>query len=169
MAPGSVDGPWFRVFPVPVSTLDAMLSRWPGFQFTATVMSIHSEAHRQFDMIHHLQRRIDDPWNEYRRRLRWFVAIVLVGPVTIIMAEQLLLQFRVNIEDVNLVVRWLAIVWLAVLAVHAVLMTTFRCPACRNMFFCTWWYSNHFARRCVHCGLHKWQQTKKAENGVSTE
>jgi hypothetical protein len=24
------------------------------------------------------------------------------------------------------------------------------------LFCCTGWYSNGFARRCVHCGLQKW-------------
>ena len=36
----------------------------------------------------------------------------------------------------------------------------FLCPRCTERFFSTWWYYNGFARKCVHCGLPKWANSK---------
>lgn len=40
--------------------------------------------------------------------------------------------------------------------VTLIVPSTMHCPRCGNTFFFTWWWSNPFARRCVHCGLSKW-------------
>jgi hypothetical protein len=37
-------------------------------------------------------------------------------------------------------------------------MQLWRCPRCGKWFSATWWYNLSFlARRCVHCGLRKYE------------
>ncbi len=31
-----------------------------------------------------------------------------------------------------------------------------KCPQCGKRFFMTWYISNSFGRKCLHCGLPKW-------------
>ena len=40
------------------------------------------------------------------------------------------------------------------------------CPSCGNPFFWRPWYTNVFARSCLHCGLAKWSNTGPASRGA---
>jgi hypothetical protein len=47
-----------------------------------------------------------------------------------------------------------ACVWAAAIIWHA----EFRCPACGKHFHRTNWWHNPFSRRCLNCGLPKYQE-----------
>jgi len=48
------------------------------------------------------------------------------------------------------------VAWAVGLAMSALAVGLFRCPACGRCFHQTWWWGNPFSRRCLHCGLRKW-------------
>lgn len=50
--------------------------------------------------------------------------------------------------------------WLMLCAIAGYRLTTFPCPRCHRPFFRTWFYTNQFAGRCIHCGLPKWSETQ---------
>lgn len=56
--------------------------------------------------------------------------------------------------------------WFAFVAVTSVGSGFFRCPRCRKLFFCSVYWSNPVASRCLHCGLAKWA-TSDPEDSAS--
>ena len=52
--------------------------------------------------------------------------------------------------------RPIGIIWFLGTAVLMVRRNLLRCPRCENRFFIRGFGRNHFARRCLHCGLPKW-------------
>jgi hypothetical protein len=75
-----------------------------------------------------------------------------------------LIAFRPSTGATGLLFFFLGLVsWAAVLAT-GVWYITFPCPRCERRFFWSFWESNLFALRCVHCGLRKW-----ARDGEQTE
>jgi len=57
-----------------------------------------------------------------------------------------------------------AAVWMLAFSVIGYRKWNLRCPRCGELFFHKFddrpwrmgWQHNPFARRCMHCGLHKW-------------
>lgn len=94
-----------------------------------------------------------EPWEDYRRRIRWFFVTWFGGFLVSALFATVLTQ--------NLGVAWAPAVvgalWLAVCVSAAFRVQRFRCPRCDNPFFKATWYYWPFARSCVHCGLRKWQ------------
>lgn len=45
---------------------------------------------------------------------------------------------------------------LVALIVTGIRIAFYRCPRCGGLFSSSFFYSNAFARRCLHCGLKKW-------------
>ncbi len=43
--------------------------------------------------------------------------------------------------------------WLALFAAIAVYHGLFRCPRCTKFFTWSWWFSNPWAQKCIHCKL----------------
>ena len=93
-----------------------------------------------------------DPWNDYRQRRRWFwFAWLGCVPGVIAIAYPMHRWLR---SDVPFHVVGFA--WVGFFVIAAYRMNQFRCPRCGLPFFRTWWYSNSFAKHCVHCRLEKW-------------
>lgn len=93
-------------------------------------------------------------WSDYRSRRRWFFGVWLGGlPSVILLAGALITFFHSELPFY-----FVGGAWLVSFAVAGFRLTLFRCPSCHHHFFCTWYFSNHFARRCVHCGLPKWTE-----------
>ena len=95
-------------------------------------------------------------WQDYRWRRRWFFIAWLGGPVCIFALTACLVFLWCTFpESIGI---GLGLLWMASFMLTGGRLTWFRCPRCREPFFCTWWYSNQFARKCVHCGLPKWSE-----------
>jgi hypothetical protein len=48
--------------------------------------------------------------------------------------------------------------WIAALATSWIRAVAFTCPRCGHTFFHRGWFTNGFARKCLHCGLRKWAE-----------
>jgi predicted RNA-binding Zn-ribbon protein involved in translation (DUF1610 family) len=92
-------------------------------------------------------------WPEYRRRTR--VALVFVFGGLLFIAGLGLLVRGTGLEVVGSV---LIMAWFCGSVVTTYRAGGFRCPRCGEQFFKTNFYHNGFARRCVHCGLPKWEE-----------
>jgi hypothetical protein len=63
-----------------------------------------------------------------------------------------------------------AIGWMVFFVIVGNLALRFLCPRCGGWFFEKWWYSNTFARRCVHCGLPKYADPRqKASERIGSD
>jgi ribosomal protein S27AE len=95
-------------------------------------------------------------WQDYRRRLVQFVLVFPTSIFALWLVARLLLLF-VPHE----VVLWIDAILMACVGLAfittIVRLQAFRCPRCGNRFFMGW-YKNPFAKRCLHCGLPKWQE-----------
>ena len=99
-------------------------------------------------------------WSEYRSRRRWFFGVWLGGvPVVALIAGALIKVFHSELPFY-----FVGAVWMLLFAVVGVRVTLFRCPSCHRHFFCTWYSSNQFAQRCVHCGFPKWAEIDSDEH-----
>jgi hypothetical protein len=91
-------------------------------------------------------------WDDYRRRVRWFLGVWLGGFVVAVSTAWVLSHTPAS--------AWApfatGILWLASFATAAIRLQLFRCPQCGHQFFKSSWYYWPFARNCVHCGLPKW-------------
>jgi Zn ribbon nucleic-acid-binding protein len=95
-------------------------------------------------------------WREYRRRLRALVASC---------AATAAIAWGVSApgdEVAELVRRVLLSAALTACVAAVVWFAGFRCPYCGQHFHWTWWVSNPFARRCLHCGFEKWRDPHAA-------
>ncbi|MES2921092.1 MAG: RNA 2'-phosphotransferase [Verrucomicrobiota bacterium] len=71
-------------------------------------------------------------------------------------------------------IKWardLFVFWIPFFILHNLafaFITYFRCPSCRQYFFYDFPFPMPFARKCVHCGLPKWDEppTKPAKVGL---
>jgi hypothetical protein len=99
-------------------------------------------------------------WSDYRSRRRWFFGVWLGGlPVVILIAGALIKIFHSELPFY-----FVGAAWMLSFAVVGIRLTLFRCPCCHRQFFCTWYSSNQFARRCVHCGFPKWAEIDSDEH-----
>jgi hypothetical protein len=95
-------------------------------------------------------------WNDYRRRRRWSFGVWLGGFLFLALLVGLL-SSRSLLNDL---VFWvLGLTWIVAFLVADIRLACFRCPRCHHMFFWGLWYSNPFARKCLHCGLLKWSNS----------
>lgn len=105
---------------------------------------------------------MDPDWDEYKRRVRSFRLATLLAPLWILpgwLIRSFLIRCGWDPEGA-----WFAAVafpMMAIIAVAQVRRIRWPCPRCGQSFHVCWWYSNTFARRCVHCGLPKWTSKSK--------
>lgn len=59
--------------------------------------------------------------------------------------------------------------WFLGAVVTSFRVSGFHCPRCGRRFFEASWYYNSFARRCVHCGLPKWEDGLTAKDRAFLE
>lgn len=95
----------------------------------------------------------EEQWQEYRKRrnllLFSFLAYVpVIGSIGFLMVKFLHTEVPVYI---------LAFSWMAFYAISGFRFQLFRCPRCGKRFFLKWWNRNPFVRKCVHCGLPKFE------------
>jgi hypothetical protein len=94
----------------------------------------------------------DTAWQEYRKRrnIGW---LIFLGYVPGVMLVVMLTSPLVHSFVPGFVA---AGVWMVGAVVWGNYTIRWKCPRCQRPFFATWWHYNSFARKCVHCGLHKW-------------
>jgi len=93
-------------------------------------------------------------WEHYKRlRNEWILVFVSYVPVCAlvgVLSEKLFHTFTPAFV--------VAFLWMALFAVTGIRLQLWPCPRCRDWFSGKWWYNKGFlARRCVHCGLRKYQ------------
>ena len=97
-------------------------------------------------------------WAEYKasRRLSWMLffggppVVLLLGGIPAELLEIMALFWVVAIP-------WM-IAWYFV-SMRAVWLL---CPRCGKRFFTKGWFTNTWAKRCMHCGLPKWSEPDAA-------
>src|SRR3982074_3300647 len=94
-----------------------------------------------------------DPWDEYRKR-RNIALFALIAYVPVVCGLGLLSMHFLSTFTPAFV---LAFAWMAFSVIAGNVALRFRCPRCGKWFFAKWWYHNTLARRCVHCGLPKYE------------
>ena len=93
-------------------------------------------------------------WLRYKRLRNLFI-IMLLGFLPFVRIADTLSQrlFHSAILSVPLVLIYFVILYAA-----GFRLAVWRCPRCGKWFAATWWYNLGFlARRCVHCGLRKYE------------
>jgi len=96
----------------------------------------------------------EQKWSEYRR-LRNTFFLVFLGAVPVFLVVSFVSEKLIHTTFPASLV---AVLWLALFAFYGIRLQLWRCPRCGKWFAATWWYNkSFFARRCVHCGLPKFQ------------
>jgi hypothetical protein len=91
-----------------------------------------------------------EDWRRYRRwaRLRW---VAFLGYLPFGIAYSKLHEY-LGLTGPPIPV----LAWFVFFGVTMAMTGFFGCPRCESPFFFTWYWSNPFARQCLHCGLPKW-------------
>lgn len=93
-------------------------------------------------------------WQQYKRRRNQFW-LVFVGYVPVCGAITLFSFELFHTFTPGFVVAFL---WMALFMFTGIRVQMWRCPRCGKWFSATWWYNlGPLARRCVHCGLRKYE------------
>lgn len=89
-------------------------------------------------------------WSDYlKRRMRYYIAFFGL-PAWVALVYWLYLFFELpNAAMIILVGPWLVFALIAGFS-----YAFWKCPRCEKLFHMSW-YSNMFARKCLHCGLRK--------------
>jgi hypothetical protein len=99
-------------------------------------------------------------WRRYRRYCRAFwIVFVLYLPALAFLNRAL-----GPIRGRGTVIFCTAALWMVGFTIIGYQKSNFRCPRCGELFFRKFddrpwrmgWQHNPFARRCMHCSLHKW-------------
>lgn len=117
-------------------------------------------------------KRRQSTWKKYKRNLIVSLAGMPLGGFCAIVTAVCAKHLNVGSVAYDGLVFIAASGWFLVVGINGLLATLFACPSCQKPFFCKLWYSNHFARRCVHCGFEKWGEvvvaprieTKRSQN-----
>ena len=96
-----------------------------------------------------------EDWKEYRRVRNTFIAVILSCiPVCVLVAFASVKLFHTLTPAFVT-----AFLWMALLLFSGERLNVWRCPRCGDTFSGTWLYNiGFFARRCVHCGLRKYEK-----------
>jgi predicted RNA-binding Zn-ribbon protein involved in translation (DUF1610 family) len=97
-------------------------------------------------------------WDDYRRRAGWFYLLWLGGVVVIAVGTAI---SRRLLGDDKVVAWILGLAWMIGFVITGYRKTKFPCPRCGNPFFMRLFWTNAFARKCVHCRLPKWERATK--------
>ena len=93
-------------------------------------------------------------WREYKRLRNTFLLVFLSCMPVFWLVAVFSRKFFHTTTPASVV----AVVWLALFIFCGVRFELWRCPRCGEWFSGAWWYNKSFlARRCVHCGLPKYQ------------
>jgi hypothetical protein len=96
-----------------------------------------------------------EDWKEYKRlRKQWVLVILGYVPVVGTFGYVSIKLFHTSTPAFVL-----AFFWMALFVLTGWRVQLWRCPRCGKWFSAKWWYNKGFlARRCVHCGLPKYQE-----------
>jgi hypothetical protein len=96
----------------------------------------------------------EEGWRNYKRiRNQWFLVLLGYVPVVSAVAFVSIKLFHSFVPAFAT-----AFFWMALFAVTGIRISSWSCPRCGECFSGKWWYNKGFlARRCVHCGLPKYQ------------
>jgi predicted RNA-binding Zn-ribbon protein involved in translation (DUF1610 family) len=98
-------------------------------------------------------------WDEYRYWRKWFwIGFLTFAPGCLLISFPFMLLFQSELPAFLIACLWMA-GWFYV----ANRISRFKCPRCGETFFMTPWFSNGFARRCMHCGLSKWASPEPSD------
>lgn len=93
-------------------------------------------------------------WQEYKQRRNQFW-LVFAGYVPVCATVAFVSIKLFHTLTPGFVV---AFFWIGLFVVTGMRVQMWRCPRCGKWFSATWWYNLSFlARRCVHCGLRKYE------------
>lgn len=95
-------------------------------------------------------------WQDYRRRIRWFLIAWLGGFVAIAVLAWMIAA--IGIQTPGWAFPSLAAAWMTAFAWTALRLQQFPCPRCREPFFRKPFSYWPFSRECRHCSLPKWQE-----------
>jgi hypothetical protein len=98
-------------------------------------------------------------WNDDRRRAGWFYFSWLGGLVVIAVGAGFA---RSLLGDSQTVIQFLVPVYVIGFFITSYRKNRFSCPRCGNLFFRGRFWANAFARKCMHCGLPKWNRIAEA-------
>jgi hypothetical protein len=93
-------------------------------------------------------------WQDYkRRRNQFWIVVGAYLPICFAIALVSIKLFH------SLVPGFVAaFIWMGLLTISGIRIQAWRCPRCGKLFAGTWWYNlGLMARRCVHCGLRKYE------------
>lgn len=91
-------------------------------------------------------------WEEYRRWRKWSLILTLLFPPGVTaLSVPLVLLLQSEIPAFAIAFAWgAAVFWVSLRPARH------KCPRCGEMFFKSW-YTNTFTKRCLNCGLKKWE------------
>ena len=96
----------------------------------------------------------EENWKKYRRVRNTFFAVFLSGIPVFMLVSFVSQKLLHTITPASVT----AGLWMALFGVNGIRLQLWRCPRCGECFSGTWWYNKSFlARRCVHCGLEKYE------------
>ena len=93
-------------------------------------------------------------WQEYKRcRNQFWLVIASYMPVCFAVAFVSIKLFHTLVPGFVV-----AFIWMGLFLFTGIRLNIYACPRCGKWFSATWWYNLGFlARRCVHCGLKKYE------------
>ena len=100
-----------------------------------------------------IKRFYTNDWETYRKR-RWVNWCMLLGFIPVAALSGLVLSPMMRTAAPFY---WLTGAWMLAIVVFGNYELLFHCPRCHSPFFSWGLSSNSLARKCVHCGLPKWQ------------
>jgi hypothetical protein len=89
-------------------------------------------------------------WDMFQHRRKWAYGPLLGCIVFVVIA------ILVTSVPIGLCAFGIAMVLMGMFMVNNLRLDFFTCPRCGRRFFGPFLLRNHFARRCVYCGLPKW-------------
>jgi hypothetical protein len=105
----------------------------------------------------------DDPgyvgaWRRYRTWARIRLIAFLGGLPYGIAVTSVTKSLGIEHEVPTLILPWFILFGVGLIGAGL-----FECPRCKKFFFFTWFLSNPFVSRCLHCGLPKWAMRNQTE------
>lgn len=98
-------------------------------------------------------------WDEYRRRVRCFLGVLIGGLLSMIAV--------VGVPPAAFALVIVLPIWVLAFCGAGLRLKLFECPRCHRPFFQTWDIRNQFANYCLHCSLPKWDEPDQPGEGAS--
>jgi len=93
----------------------------------------------------------EDAWRDLRQKWNYLIASSLIGSALFV-----LIGLNITKGALILVTILILIPMIIVFRMYA----TWACPRCNNYYFMKTFWINLFRKKCLHCGLRKWDTVK---------